>query len=139
MKKKYRVIISILAVVTVIIVIMSYPYWIRETLNPNSISVSIDNQLDLEKVEVTWGYDSIKGKTLYADKKDLKMHYKEYGENFFNVMYQDSLIARFYQFKFNNWHGHHYSFNLTLNRDSINCDWIVKGPDSERALKIYPK
>ncbi|WP_289055779.1 hypothetical protein [Carboxylicivirga marina] len=139
MNKKYLVIIILLAATTVIFALISYPYWTREILNPNSISVSVGNHIELEKVRITWGYDSIQGKTLYADKKDFKKHYKDYGENFFNVLYQDSLIARFYQFKFNNWHGHHYSFNLTLNRDSIYCDWNVKGPDSARTMKIYPK
>lgn len=114
-------------------------HWIRDKANPNSISLIIDDNLTSNDFEVLWGADYKTRKVLYKNNKDLKKKFKEYGNNYFYLSYQDSIIAKFFQFKYNNWHGHDYEFHISKDNDLIIVDWIVKGPDSERIDKLLPE
>jgi len=137
-EKIRKVLLIVFSFGILIVLLMVVPSNIRDILNPNSIIVNTKGEIDLSRITIIWGDDPESGKLIYANKKDLNKKYKEYGKNFFCMKYQDSLIAKFYQFKTNNWHGHTYTFNLVSSNDSILVNWTVNGPDSEKVFKIYP-
>ncbi|MGB0979951.1 MAG: hypothetical protein ACPGVV_11170 [Croceimicrobium sp.] len=106
-------------------------YSSREKANPNSIAVECAGGLLIEDVMIEWtaGKDTL---IVFNNGLDLQKRYKEYGSNYFIVYHKGVWLAQFHQFKFNNWHGHRYSFHLTKAEDKINIDCIVQGPDSKR-------
>ena len=101
-------------------------------MNPNHVKVETVGDIEKEKVIVLWLYDS-KRKVIFENGKDLKKHYKEYGKNYFQILYDNELVGEFGQFKYNNWHGHRYLIKLKRNSLSeIQFEVEVIGPDKER-------
>ena len=136
MTKNKKIVISffifILIVFGIILIKPGLLYWGREIMNPNSLKVETVGDIDKNKVKVIWLCSS-KRKVIFENGKDQKKHYKEYGKNHFQILYENELIGEFGQFKYNNWHGHKYL--IELKRDSINEIQFkveVIGPDKER-------
>jgi len=115
----------------------TYFYLLREKANPNSINLVNHSSLDINDFIIKWSKGNKNQKPIYEHGKDLNVRFKEYGDNFFYVYFkEDSLIGQFHQFKYNNWHGHDYTFEIGESKEGINVEWSVKGPDEERTYKI---
>lgn len=140
MKKAIKyIVIGFIVIVLIALIGFKRRQWIRDKVNPNSISLIIDNNLNVNDFTVLWGADYNTRKVIFKNNKDLKKKFKEYGNNYFYISYQDSIIAKFHQFKYSNWHGHDYVFQITKDNDFIVVDWIVRGPDSDKTDKLFPK
>lgn len=111
-----------------------YSYYVlREAMNPNHVKIINKSNLDSKLFKITWTHHNSRQLTLFENEKYLNPKFKEYGKNLFKVWYKDSLITSFHQFKFNNWHGHTYSFTIQSN-NKIKLD--VQGPD-QRVYKSH--
>lgn len=102
-------------------------YFFRDVLNPNKIIIKANEDINIDQVEVFWESAAYESKKVFSKGKELKVKYKEYGDNNFYVLHKGDTIVKFYYFKTNNWHGHKHF--ISLNKDSV----VVKitGPDDK--------
>ncbi|MCV9387760.1 hypothetical protein [Reichenbachiella ulvae] len=133
---KKLIIISLVIIATGIASLISYysyRHYQRELANPNSIELINHSTYPKDDFKILWssGYEN-QQIPVYAKGRDLKVYFKTYGKNRFEVFYLDSLLTTFHQFKTNDWHGHHYSFII---EKDLNVDWEVLGPDTTKTYK----
>ncbi len=112
-----------------------YQYLKRNAANQNTVEVQVSSDLNIKDYSIRWGSIEDQQKVIFENGNDTDTHYKRYGKNRFYVYEKDSLIAQFGQFKYNNWHGHLYTFNISKSGDKANVTWKVYGPDSDRTFE----
>ncbi|WNJ17892.1 hypothetical protein [Pontibacter sp. G13] len=107
----------------------------RNIENPNFMEMENHSDLPTANFKVVWSASGATPLTLFEQGHDNQLTFKEYGANYFSILYGDSLVAQFRQFKHNNWHGHRYMFNIQDLNDSLDIDLQIEGPDSSKVQR----
>lgn len=127
--------ISIVVLIILAGTILWYDRYKRNIENPNFIELVNNSDLPTTNFKVTWGASGANPLTLYEKGHDNQLTFKEYGSNYFSLLYGDSLVAQFWQFKHNNWHGHRYTFNIQELNDSLDINLLIEGPDTTKVKR----
>ncbi len=127
--KKITVLLLLFSVVSLMIY-SKFHYEIREFMNPNSLYVTTDENLDISKVKIKWDSPLATPTIIFDRGICMYMKFKEYGKNKFYVYYDNELVENFGHFKVNNWHGNEYYVNLFYENETICVDSKIIGPDS---------
>jgi len=103
-------------------------------INKNTLELNIQDRVELEQLRLHLSISA----TDYEDEvifDGTTKHRipKGYGENDWTVEYKGKPMGTFRHFKKNNWHDHHYIFNLYEYEGTIKCDIKIKGPDEDKA------
>lgn len=131
-----KILIYLALTIGVLIALARTTIWIyhtnRNLENPNSIGLINNSNLPTNDFKVIWGAYDEEPLTIFEQGNDTKVIFKEYGSNNFELFYKDSLLAEFWQYKYNNWHGHHYTFLIQQLNDSLNIELFIEGHDTTR-------
>lgn len=103
---------------------------LKHYINKNSIEVQVDDGIDLDKIKIEL---LIKG----TDYKNIDIFNngstysipKEYGENDWNLSYNETSFGALRHFKTNNHHDHNYSFYFYEYEGLLMCYVKIDGPD----------
>lgn len=109
-------------------------------LNRISSRVFDFNDIDLQTPN-TINADAItlkhNGNVVYkAGKKEGQIE-NVYGNNFFEIIYENELLAKLTFFKKNNWHTNNYRFIFNNENDIADVQLEVIGPDSNTMVSKY--
>lgn len=102
----------------------------RNLENPDSIVLVNLSNLSTNDLKVIWNATGTESQTLFENGTDAKETFKEYGHNYFQLLFKDSVLAEFRQFKYNNWHGHQYTFHIQQLNSSLAIKLLIEGPDT---------
>ena len=110
---------------------------IAHFLNKNSISIDVDEELQLDKIKLELSIESSSVQDrIIAQNGQTKSIPKGYGENDWRLIYDDKYYASFRHFKTNNWHDHHYSFSFYKAHGNVYCNFQIDGPDEMGKQRI---
>jgi len=133
-KMKNAILILFLILMVSFVFLLAYPsilYSLRDILNPNKIIVKTSSEINIDNINIIWHTGGQNPINIYSNGKEAKITYKEYGDNYFIVTYNNDTLVTFGYFKTNNWHGHKHT--ILINKDDIKVS--IKGPD-ERSFFI---
>ena len=141
-----RVIITVLMIVIVLLGIFCAWFYAHEGsfpwsyfLNFNSIEITSNEGTDLRDIRISllsYNFDEQDIETLIFNGETKKTIPEEYGENDWQVSYQNKVFAEFRHFKTNFWHDHHYKFVFRKSDGYIECWVTIDGPDSMTKILI---
>jgi hypothetical protein len=98
--------------------------------NKNSIDVSVDEGIDLNKINIELSINSTDYENVDIFKNGSAYTIpKEYGENDWNLSYDEMSFGALRHFKTNSHHEHHYSSYFYENEGILKCDIKIVGPD----------
>ncbi len=121
--------IALIGVSIFVFEIINY-YTVREALNPNRIELELEGNLDMEKVDVWWHSNFDKKYKIVESGRVMDKIYKQYGRNYFIVLYDNDTVGLFNYFKYNNWHGHNHIIKLKYSKSrEIEISVKIDGPD----------
>lgn len=103
----------------------------------NHIKVE-SNTIDLSEIEIVWGPEFNKSKSIYKNKKETGRIGHIYGSNTFTILHNQNEILKTGHFKTNNWHSHNYEFNLEKYNDLYILNFEAKGPDQAMRIDTIP-
>jgi hypothetical protein len=112
--------------------------------NSNSIKVTTDNPLTIDKVKIEFGisvntisrstdtdlFERREKYTVLYDGEAKDKMINEYGENDFLITYDNKYYFSFRQFKFNRRHQHDYNFHFYPKGNKIYIHADIKGQDA---------
>lgn len=113
--------------------------WFDKSVAKNTITLTVEEPLELERTRIDWRVSYIKSVPIYENGQTTYTEFYEYGENHFIILYDNEVIADIVQFKEEGLSGHHYSFQLSKTDSCIHPLLKIEGTYDSTNWVLRPK